>query len=69
MTIEDDFEAAQRVVSLVASGSLVNAIARGQTAAADWDIVFDKAIDTLQAAKLAMKRTIEAAQIVKEGLT
>ena len=68
MTIESDIEAAERVVRLVASGTLVAAIGRGQTTAADALIAIDKTIDALRAWKLVIARGAETAQIVKEGL-
>lgn len=68
MTIGTDIEAAQRVVSLVASGALTIAISKGQTAAADAQIAIDKTIDALNAWKLVIQRGSEAAGIVKDGL-
>lgn len=68
MTLETDIEAAQRVVSLVASGALTIAISKGQTTAADAQIAIDKTIDALNAWKLVIQRGSEAAGIVKDGL-
>lgn len=68
MTIGTDIEAAQRVVSLVASGALTIAISKGQTTAADAQIAIDKTIDALNAWKLVIQRGSEAAGIVKDGL-
>jgi hypothetical protein len=68
MTISSDIEAAQRIVDLVASGTLVAAITHGQTTTADARIAIAKTIDALKAWDLVLQRGEETAQIVKEGL-
>lgn len=65
MTIDQDISTVQALVAFVTSGRFDQALAKSQTAAADFTIAIDKSIDALQAWKLAIQRSQEAAQLVK----
>lgn len=53
----------------LAEGDVAAAAAKFATAQADWSAAIDAQIVALQKAKLALQRTNELVQIVKEGLT
>jgi hypothetical protein len=53
----------------LASGDVQAAAVKFATVAADWQAAADAQIIALQKGKVAMQRTNELVQIVKEGLT
>ncbi len=60
---------AEALGSFLASGDVQAAAAKFATAAADWEAAADAQIAALQKGKIAMQRTNELVQIVKDGLT